>query len=71
MDQKALAAAKVRLECAKNAVAVLGAATNPADMHSAWWAFLLAADGVYSKLEQGAQSNGKSKAWFGSVTRLR
>ena len=66
-----MAAAKVRLERARNAVATLDAATALADMHSAWWGFLLAADGIYSKLEQGANGNRKSEPWFGKVKHLR
>jgi hypothetical protein len=68
MDPKALAAAKVRLERARSAVAAIDAATALADMHSAWSTFLFAADEIYSKLEQGAKGNG---AWFGYVKRLR
>jgi hypothetical protein len=71
MDQKALAAAKVRLERTRNAVAAIDAGTALADMHSAWWTFLLAASGVYLKLEQGAKGNGKSESWFGKVKHLR
>jgi hypothetical protein len=71
MDPKALAAAKVRLKRAQKAVAALDTAIALADMHSAWWTFLLAADGIYSKLEQGAKGNGKSEPWFGKVKHLR
>lgn len=71
MEPKALAAAKVRLERARDAVARLDAATTLADMHSAWSAFLLAAAAVYSKLERGANGKGKCEAWLGKVRHLR
>ncbi|WP_294392024.1 hypothetical protein [uncultured Sphingomonas sp.] len=35
------------------------------DLHTAWWQFLLAAGGVYSRLEQGAKASNKSASWFG------
>jgi hypothetical protein len=71
MDPKALAAAKVRLERAKNAVTALDTAITLADMHSAWSAFLLAAGGIYSKLQRGAKGDSKSVAWFGGITHVR
>jgi hypothetical protein len=71
MDSRALAAARTRLARAKNAVAGLDKATTVEEMHSGWWAFLLAADGIYSKLEQGAKGTSKSEPWFGKVKHLR
>lgn len=38
---------------------------------TAWWQFLLAAAGIYSKLEQGAKDYPQSTAWFGKRKRQR
>ena len=47
------------------------AGLNMATYESAWTYFLTAASGVYSKLEQGAKTNGKSQAWYGRVKHER
>lgn len=39
--------------------------------NTAWWQFLMAAGGIYSKLEQGAKVNAKSLGWFGRHKNLR
>ncbi len=77
MNPKAIEEAKIRLQRAREAVAVLegvkkeGRDFSFAEIDSAWWAFLLAASGIYTKLEQGAKGNGKSTAWFGREKHLR
>jgi hypothetical protein len=38
---------------------------DPAIIETLWENFLIAANGIYSKLERGAKTNGKSKAWYG------
>ncbi|HYI83816.1 MAG TPA: hypothetical protein VEX11_11475 [Acetobacteraceae bacterium] len=73
MKRKAIAEATIRLERARAAVSDMETAVDRsfADFETAWWRFILAAAGLYSKLEQGAKGNGKSKAWSGRVKHTR
>lgn len=72
MKATAIAAAKVRLERARPAVERLERmGFNFTDLESAWWSFLLAASGVYGKLEQGSKGHGPSEGWFGRVKHQR
>lgn len=41
------------------------------DVDLAWLDLLIAAAGIYSKLEKGAKGGGKSEQWFGTVKHLR
>lgn len=71
MNPNAIEHAKVRLQKAEKALADLKAAEYFDDAESAWSDFLLAASGVYSKLEQGAKGYPKSEPWFGAEKNLR
>ena len=65
MNQKAINQATDRLKKATAAGDRLISARSYQDFESAWSDFLLAASGVYSKLEQGSKGHGPSEAWFG------
>jgi len=65
MDQAAVSAALNCLERAKEALASLENGGSFDKMEGAWTDFLVMANRVYVKLEQGAKVSGKSKAWFG------
>ena len=65
MNPKAVEQAKIKLEKAQKAIESLKAAQDYAPAEEAWADFLMAASTLYSKLEQGAKSDGKSLAWFG------
>ena len=53
MKRKAIAEATIRLERARAAVSDMETAVDRsfADFETAWWRFILAAAGLYSKLE--------------------
>jgi hypothetical protein len=65
MLQAALFQAQQRLERARAAVARLENFDSHVGAEAAWSDFLLAANGIYAKLEQGAKGCPKSYAWFG------
>src|SRR5271166_5344227 len=65
MNRTAIEHARHRLDKANTAIARLRASTNFPEAEAAWSDFLMAANAVYSKLEQGAKSIGRSEAWFG------
>jgi hypothetical protein len=65
MKKAAISSASENLERAKTALDEINGALSLSDLESAWSAFLVAASRVYTKLEQGAKSNGTSGAWFG------
>lgn len=71
MNPNAIEQAKARLQKAEKALADLKAAEYFDDAESAWSDFLLAASGIYSKLEQGAKGYPKSEPWFGAEKHLR
>lgn len=71
MNPNAIEQAKARLQKAEKALAELRAAEYFDDAESAWSDFLLAASGIYSKLEQGAKGYPKSEPWFGKEKNLR
>lgn len=71
MNPAAIEQAKTRLQKAEKALADLNAAEYFDDAESAWSDFLLAASGIYSKLEQGAKGYAKSEPWFGAEKSLR
>ena len=65
MNPIAVTQAKEKLERAKSAIIKLQHSKTFAERSASWADFLVASSGVYSKLEQGSKSNGKSTAWFG------
>jgi hypothetical protein len=72
MKPKAVTEANVRLVRARAAVATLETRVfDPAVLEPAWWAFLVAAGGIYVKLEKGAKGHKQSEAWFARVKHLR
>jgi hypothetical protein len=72
MTPQIIASAKSHLQRAQDAVFTLQLDNISLEARAnAWWAFLLAASGIYSKLEQGSKSDGKSKAWFGRAKQIR
>lgn len=71
MNPNAIDQAKARLQKAERALAELKAAEFFDDAENAWSDFLIAAAGIYSKLEQGAKGNPKSGPWFGAEKNLR
>lgn len=71
MNPEAIEQAKSRLAKAEKALAELKAASYFDDAESAWSDFLLAASGIYSKLEQGSKGYPKSAPWFGAEKNLR
>lgn len=71
MDARAVEQAKEQLERAEQALETLKAADDYKPAERAWADFILAASTVYSKLEQGAKSDGKSNGWFGRKKKER
>ena len=65
MNKVAVKAASENLKRAETALHDIEAAQTLAEVETAWSDFLTAAGRVFTKLEQGAKSNGKSNAWFG------
>lgn len=65
MRKNALVQAVGRLSKAYSAVNRMQLAKDYAALEEAWSDFLMAAGGVYSKLEQGAKGCGASEGWFG------
>jgi hypothetical protein len=71
MGRQAIDQAKSRLRKAKKAFEALKAADGYEPREEAWSGFLIAAPGIYSKLEQGAKSKGASAGWFGRKKKER
>jgi hypothetical protein len=65
MNKVGVDAARTSLEQAKAAIAAMERADTLAKMEAAWSDFLIKANRVYTKLEQGAKANGSSYGWFG------
>jgi len=65
MLQAALFQAQQRLERARSAVERLKELESHVAAEAAWSDFLLAANGVYAKLEQGSKGCSQSYTWFG------
>jgi len=65
MDKTAVNAACDHLARADAALRAIEGAQTLAEIETAWSDFLIAANRVFSKLEQGAKTNGQSKAWYG------
>ena len=64
MQLLAIERSKERLRRARNSIASYNRATNFDEAHDAWTNFLVAASGIYAKLEQGSKGNNKSTDWF-------
>ena len=71
MDSEAVDQARARLRKAEKALYALKAASNYNEAEDAWSDFLLAASGIYSKLEQGAKTKGSSAGWYGRKKKER
>lgn len=65
MKAAAIEQARARLAKARGAATDLAKADSFAAFQVLWSDFLIAAAGIYSKLEQGAKGSGVSEAWFG------
>jgi len=61
----------LRLEKAKVALNRLENVTVRSQVESAWSDLLLAASGIYSKLEQASKASNKTKTWFGKIKKER
>lgn len=65
MKSEAIGQARQRLERCKSALTSLKNENwKFSDFNAAWSNFINAANGVYSKLEQGSKGDAKSEAWF-------
>ena len=71
MEAIAIERAKLRLEKARCALAVLAGAKSFHDAESAWFDFLIGCGSAFNQLEQGAKGYGRSEAWYGRVKHLR
>jgi hypothetical protein len=71
MDKKALAAAWKEYKRAVGSANVIKSAHEFAKIEDAWAAFLVAADRVYTKLEQGSKISDNSKSWWGKKVHER
>ena len=65
MDQTAVQAAKDCLQRAEAAATRMDVAESFASLEQAWTDFLIMANRVYTKLEQGAKGYPQSFGWFG------
>jgi hypothetical protein len=65
MNKTAVEAAYSCLEQAKDAVKTMESADGFDAMEKAWTNFLIMSNRIYTKLEQGAKTDGASTAWFG------
>ena len=67
MKQKAIDEALVRLDRVRQALASFEDSENTRkEFRTAWWSFLLAANSIYSILQQGSKRHGPSEDWFGT-----
>lgn len=71
MNPKALNQARERLEKAEFADHALQSAVSLKETKAAWSDFLLAANVIFSKLQQGSKGHPKSIYWFGTVVNKR
>jgi hypothetical protein len=65
MKKQALEQAHNQLQEAKAIVEELRQSSNFREFSTAWSAFLIHANRVYTKLEAGSKSNAQSRQWFG------
>ncbi|HKR24224.1 MAG TPA: hypothetical protein VJS15_03115 [Allosphingosinicella sp.] len=71
MKREAIEKARVRLGRAREAAKLLERPDGHIDFETAWTDFLLAANGVYTCLEQGAKATPQSRQWFGGKKQER
>jgi hypothetical protein len=71
MDPKAVAKARSRLTTARKAIGDCESSNTFDDFSNCWYAFLFAAKGVYTVLQQGAKTSPQSRQWFGGKSRER
>ena len=72
MDAAAVEKAKRRLERARECLTEIERPPKTyADFQAAWTDFLLALNGIFSCLEQGAKISPQSRQWFGGKKRTR
>jgi hypothetical protein len=71
MDARFIKRAAERLESAREALRVMEGSPSWSRFRMAWWDFVLAANAIFSTLQQGAKANGKSSAWYGRVKHMR
>jgi hypothetical protein len=65
MDKSAVDVASRNLTKAIASLDAMNKSKRSDEFYTAWSDFLVAANRVFSKLEQGAKISGQSKAWFG------
>ena len=65
VDHKAVNAAWTEFNRAFQSITELGTSNHYAEVERHWATFLVSAGRVFTKLEQGAKSSGKSGAWWG------
>lgn len=65
MIQSAIKHCNTRLRRAQKATEILATAKSYEEQEDAWEDFILAVNGIYSKLEQGTKNGGKSGGWYG------
>lgn len=70
-DSVAIQHCAQRLAKARDAAQRLEQAAKFTDAESAWSDLLLAASGIYSKLEKASKKDGKTQGWFGRVKHER
>jgi hypothetical protein len=71
MDKTAVTAASESLARAEAALRDIEAAQTVGEIEKAWSDFLTAANRVFSKLQQGAKSNGQTAAWYARIRHER
>lgn len=65
MKGEAISGARDRLQIVSDARATIqNDARTAGTIRAAWWSFLMAFNGVFSKLQQGAKGDPASEAWF-------
>lgn len=64
MEQAGIDAAEIRLKRLQDCISDLETVKTIDQTRTAWSNFLIAANGIYSKLEQAAKGNPKAEQWF-------
>jgi hypothetical protein len=65
MDKKAIDRAQAALHECTASILEMEAAKSFSELEKYWSSFLVSANRIYTRLEQGAKANGKSTSWFG------
>jgi hypothetical protein len=71
MHNDALQKAKDRFLSARSSLKNLDSSKDYASARRFWYEFLIASNGVFSVLEQGAKDNSKSNNWYAKLRRQR